>query len=122
MQCGGLFFGDYTGLTAVDNAHRLGLGMDTRDHRLFHCPGTATPTAPRGVCTGTAPNGSTANDQDIVTAAHSGTVRASGARTRGSGTEGSVPLPGSDTSGRRTQHLVGKCQERIHVIRRGRQE
>jgi hypothetical protein len=76
-QCGGVFFGDYTRLTAVDNAHRLwmgmgmGMGMDTRDLELFYCSGTATPTTPPAVCTGTAPNGSTANDQDIVTAAQS---------------------------------------------------
>jgi hypothetical protein len=68
-QFGGVFSGGYTGLTAVDNAHRL--WMDTRDLELFLCPGTATPAAPWGVCTGTERNGSTANDQDIVTAAQS---------------------------------------------------
>src|SRR2546423_14397962 len=79
--------GAYTCLTAVDTGHRLWIGMDTRDLELFHCPGTATPAAPRGVCTGTERNGSTANDQDIVTAAPSGAVEVRGATTRGSGTE-----------------------------------
>src|SRR2546423_1956761 len=78
--CGGIYVrrprraaasssGAYTCLTAVDTGHRLWIGMDTRDLELFHCPGTATPAAPWGVCTGTERNGSTANDQDIITAA-----------------------------------------------------
>ena len=67
----GVFFGGYTGLTVADNAHRLEIGMDTRELELFHCARTAMPAAPRGVCMGAERNGSTANDQDIVTAAHS---------------------------------------------------
>jgi hypothetical protein len=42
------------------------MGIDTRDLELFLCPGAGTPTAAPAVCTGTEPNGSTANDQNIV--------------------------------------------------------
>ncbi|HAP90067.1 MAG TPA: hypothetical protein DCR15_10135 [Arthrobacter bacterium] len=67
-QFGGTFFGDYTGLTAVDNAYPL--WMDTRDPELFLCPGTATRTTAPGLCTGSGSNGApVANDQDIFTAA-----------------------------------------------------
>ncbi len=69
----GVFWGDYTGLAAVDNAYPL--WSDTRDPALFLCPGPggtgiATPPA---VCAGTftTDTGTTvaANDQDIFTAA-----------------------------------------------------
>ena len=66
-QFGGLFFGDYSGLTGIDNAYPL--WMDTRDPELFLCPGTGTTTSPPAVCTAAAPNASVANDQDIFTAA-----------------------------------------------------
>jgi hypothetical protein len=57
-----LFFGDYTGLSALtDNAHPL--WMDTRNIDLFDCG-----TNPPAVCAGTEPNGLTANDQDVFTA------------------------------------------------------
>jgi hypothetical protein len=61
----GTFLGDYTGLTAVDNA--LPLWSDTRSPDLFLCPGTGTPTVAPAVCGGTAANGLPANDQDIFT-------------------------------------------------------
>lgn len=66
-QFGGVFFGDYTGLTAVDNAYPL--WMDTRDPELFLCPGTGTTTTAPAVCAGNASNASLANDQDVFTAA-----------------------------------------------------
>jgi hypothetical protein len=69
-QFSGQFFGDYTGLDAVDDAHPL--WMDTRDPDLFLCPGTGTPGHAPEVCTGTESGGSqaglTANDEDVFTA------------------------------------------------------
>ena len=63
-----VFFGDYTGLTAVgQTAHPL--WMDTRSPDLFLCPGTGVPGVPPAICTATEPNGLVANDQDIFTAA-----------------------------------------------------
>ena len=52
QQGNGLFFGDYSGLTALrgDQAHPL--WMDTRNPALFLCPGTATPGNPPQVCGG----------------------------------------------------------------------
>lgn len=66
-QFAGTFYGDYTGLTAVDNAYPL--WMDTRDPELFLCPGTGTTTTPPAICGGSAANASVANDQDVFTAA-----------------------------------------------------
>jgi hypothetical protein len=63
----GLFFGDYSGLTAVDDAHPL--WMDTRNPDLFVCPGTGAAGVPPTVCTGSASNARVANDQDIFTKA-----------------------------------------------------
>lgn len=60
-----VFFGDYTGLSAVNSAHPL--WMDTRDSDLFLCPGTGTPGVPPTVCTASGSNG-TLNDEDIFTA------------------------------------------------------
>ena len=69
-QFSGQFFGDYTGLDAVDDAHPL--WMDTRDPDLFLCPGTGTPGHAPEVCTGTESGGyqtgMTANDEDVFTA------------------------------------------------------
>lgn len=62
----GLFFGDYTGLTAFTEAHPL--WMDTRNQDLFLCPGTGVPGVPPALCTATEPNGLVANDQDVFTA------------------------------------------------------
>ena len=56
-----VFFGDYTGLTAVTNAFPI--WMDTRDNDLFLCPGSNPPA----LCTMKDPNGLTANDQEIFT-------------------------------------------------------
>jgi hypothetical protein len=60
------FFGDYTGLAAVNDAHPL--WMDTRSPDLALCPGTGQPGVPPRVCTFTsAPNGPMANDEEIFT-------------------------------------------------------
>jgi hypothetical protein len=65
-QGNGLFFGDYTGLTAGDDAHPI--WMDTRTVDLFLCPGTATPGVPPALCTMTEASGLQANDEDVFTA------------------------------------------------------
>ena len=67
-QFGGLFWGDYTGLSAVDSA--LPLWSDTRNPELFPCADTTTGqiTTPPSVCTGNAENADVANDQDVYTA------------------------------------------------------
>ncbi len=64
-EFGGVFFGDYTGLTALDTAHPL--WPDVRNPDLFVCPGTGTPTTAPAVCTGPASNAPIANDQDVFT-------------------------------------------------------
>lgn len=65
-QGNSLFFGDYTGLSAVDDAHPI--WMDTRSPDLALCPGTGVPGVPPKVCTFTsAPNGPMANDEDAFT-------------------------------------------------------
>jgi hypothetical protein len=65
-QGNSVFFGDYTGLSAVNSAHPI--WADTRDLDLFVCPGTATSSVPPALCAGTlVPNGILANDQDIFT-------------------------------------------------------
>jgi hypothetical protein len=62
-----LFFGDYTGLdVGGTTAHPI--WMDTRQTDLFVCPGTALPGVPPALCSGTEPNGLTADDQDVFTA------------------------------------------------------
>jgi hypothetical protein len=58
-QFDGTFFGDYTGLAALDDAFPL--WMDTRQVDLFLCPGGGPPAT----CTATEPNGLDANDQEI---------------------------------------------------------
>ena len=63
---GGQFFGDYTGLAAVDKAHPL--WSDTRSQDLFVCPGTATAGSPPALCGATEPNGQKANDEELFTA------------------------------------------------------
>jgi hypothetical protein len=64
---GGLFYGDYTGLTAVSDAYPI--WMDTRSTDLFVCPNTATgPGSPPKLCGATETNGQRANDEDIYTA------------------------------------------------------
>ncbi|MDQ6907418.1 MAG: exo-alpha-sialidase, partial [Chloroflexota bacterium] len=66
-QFGGVFLGDYTGLTAVDDAHPI--WMDTRSPDLFLCPGTGVVGTPPKACTSTDVSGVTSNDQDIFTKA-----------------------------------------------------
>ena len=63
----GAFWGDYTGLTAVDNAYPL--WSDTRNPDLFACPGTSPGTfaEPPGICTAQTQNGTPLNDQEIYT-------------------------------------------------------
>ena len=64
---GGLFYGDYTGLTAVRDAYPI--WMDTRATDLLVCPGTATgPGSPPAVCSATEPNGERANDENTYMA------------------------------------------------------
>jgi hypothetical protein len=60
-----LFFGDYSGVSALSGANPL--WSDTRNPDAFLCPGTATSTVPPALCTGTEPNGLLANDQEIYT-------------------------------------------------------
>jgi hypothetical protein len=67
-QGNSVFFGDYTGLSAIGNVTHP-LWMDTRNPDLFLCPGTGAPGVPPAICTGTEPNGLLANDQDIFTQA-----------------------------------------------------
>jgi len=60
---GGLFWGDYAGLTTMDQAHPI--WSDTRAAEVFLCPGTGVVGVPPAVCS---PGASIANDQDIYTA------------------------------------------------------
>jgi hypothetical protein len=66
-QFGGLFFGDYTGLT-VAGRRAYPHWSDTRNPELFLCPETGTPGRPPQVCTGSAANAPIANDQDAFVA------------------------------------------------------
>jgi hypothetical protein len=61
----GLFFGDYAGLSGVDDVHPI--WTDTRDPQLLLCPGTAKAGVPPAVCRMTAPNGISLNNQEIFT-------------------------------------------------------
>src|SRR2546429_7710002 len=64
----GAFWGDYTGLTAADNAYPF--WSDTRDPDLFVCAdGAGNVTLPPSVCGGTNTSGATLNDQNAYTAA-----------------------------------------------------
>ena len=66
-QFGGVFWGDYTGLSAIDDA--IPAWSDTRFPELFLCPGTATgPGSPPQVCEGSASNAPRANTQVIMSA------------------------------------------------------
>jgi hypothetical protein len=63
---GGLFYGDYQGLTAVQVAYPI--WSDTRNTDVFLCPGSSTgPGNPPRLCTATESNGLVANDQDVYT-------------------------------------------------------
>ena len=72
-QFDGVFFGDYTGLVAPDNANPL--WMDTRTPELFLCPGTGTTSAAPQLCTASASNAAVANDQELRTANVAVTIR-----------------------------------------------
>lgn len=67
-QFAGTFFGDYTGMAAV-NRTAYPLWMDTRIPALFLCPGTGAPGVPPAVCTASAANAALANDQELFVAA-----------------------------------------------------
>jgi len=66
-EFGGVFYGDYSGLTVTDKT-AYPLWSDTRTVDEFLCPGTGTPGVPPTVCAGAAPNAPLANDQDVYTA------------------------------------------------------
>ena len=63
---GGVFAGDYEGLTALSGAHPI--WTDSRAVDLFLCPGTAEPGVPPSTCTASSPIAPVANDEDIYTA------------------------------------------------------
>jgi hypothetical protein len=62
----GTFYGDYTGLSAVDLS-AYPIWMDTRNPDLFICSGTGTAGNPPTLCTSPAANAPIANDQDVFT-------------------------------------------------------
>jgi hypothetical protein len=66
-QFGGLFWGDYAGLSVEAGAHPI--WSDTRDLALFSCRKGADVTLPPTVCTGPAVNADRANDQNGYTRA-----------------------------------------------------
>lgn len=66
-QFDGLFWGDYTGLTAVHRAHPI--WSDTRNLDVFICrDASGKVILPPSLCLASAPNAHLANDQDIYTA------------------------------------------------------
>jgi hypothetical protein len=64
-QFAGTYMGDYSGLTAADDAHPV--WTDTRDRAVFVCPGTGQPGVPPTLCNMTTPGGVTSNNQEIFT-------------------------------------------------------
>ena len=62
---GGVFAGDYEGLTAVSGVHPI--WTDSRDVDLFLCPGTGAPGIPPSTCTASSPIAPVANDENIYT-------------------------------------------------------
>ena len=66
-----VFWGDYAGLSAVDNAYPF--WSDTRDPDLFACPGAGGIgfAQPPAVCGSTTPEGSPVNDQNVYISANS---------------------------------------------------
>jgi hypothetical protein len=64
-QGNSVFFGDYTGMTAVAGIHPL--WMDTRNLDAFLCPGTGVPGIPPSLCAAAEPSGIVANDQQVYT-------------------------------------------------------
>lgn len=65
-QFDGTFWGDYTGMSAVDTAFPA--WSDTRNPALFLCPGTGVPGVPPAVCQRSALTAAVANDQEVYTA------------------------------------------------------
>jgi len=65
-EFGGVFAGDYEGLTAVSGAHPI--WTDSRAVDLFLCPGTGVPGIPPSTCTASSPIAPVANDEDAYTA------------------------------------------------------
>ena len=65
-QFAGTFYGDYTGLDAMTNANPI--WMDTRNPELFTGGVCGASQPVYATCSGTYPNGLTANDEDIYTA------------------------------------------------------
>jgi len=64
-EFGGTFFGDYSGLSAVDDA--LPLWMDTRNPEIFVCRNSSgNVTMPPSLCAGSS-GGTALNDQDVYT-------------------------------------------------------
>lgn len=63
-EFGGLFMGDYSGLSAIDdNAHPI--WTDTRNRQVFLCPSTGVSGVPPKACSFT--NAAAGNDQEIYT-------------------------------------------------------
>jgi hypothetical protein len=67
-QFSGQFYGDYVMVDATATT-AYPVWSDTRDAALFLCPGTGAPGHPPQLCEASAANASTANDQDVYTAA-----------------------------------------------------
>jgi hypothetical protein len=67
-QFSGQFYGDYVMVDATATT-AYPVWSDTRDAALFLCPGTGAPGHPPQLCKASASNASTANDQEIYTAA-----------------------------------------------------
>ncbi|HEX3761930.1 MAG TPA: sialidase family protein [Kofleriaceae bacterium] len=66
-QFDGMFWGDYTGLTAIHRAYPI--WSDTRDPSVFMCQdASGKVTLPPSLCLASAPNARLANDQNIYTA------------------------------------------------------
>ena len=63
---GGVFAGDYEGLTAVSGVHPI--WTDSRAVDLFLCPGTGRAGIPPSTCTASSPIAPVANDEDAYTA------------------------------------------------------
>lgn len=65
-QFEGTFWGDYTGLTAIHEAHPI--WSDTRDLDVFMCQDASGKVSlPPSLCLASAPNAKLANDQDVYT-------------------------------------------------------
>jgi hypothetical protein len=65
-EFGGVFAGDYEGLTSVAGVHPI--WTDSRAVDLFLCPGTGRPGIPPSTCTASSPIAPLANDENAYTA------------------------------------------------------